>query len=338
MGRVEINPTFHYKKHIPTEYEQSPEYLEYRRKWEENPKNHVVGAVPIHMDIESTSVCNLKCITCFQSFNPPPKGHMSFNFFKKIIDEGSQKGLCSIKLNYRGEPLLCPDIIKMVSYAKSKGITEVMFNSNCTLLTEKVANELIDAGLDRIICSVDAYEKEVYEKIRIGGNFDSVLNNIKNLQRIKNERGSPKPIVRLQMVDSPTSHGQVEGYIKFWGSIADEVAVTDMCDWHEKSLKSLTVSKEFDCSKPYQRMSVWFNGKVTFCDGNYFGHLDVGDLTKQTIEEVWHGPVMQKIREANLKGESHRIKICAECGFRMTVIKNKNMQKEEMPATGEYIL
>ncbi len=77
MGKVEINPTFHYKKYDTYDSEQTPGYKEYRRRWENNPKNHIVDAFPIHMDIESTSACNLKCITCFQAFNPPPRGFIA---------------------------------------------------------------------------------------------------------------------------------------------------------------------------------------------------------------------------------------------------------------------
>jgi len=323
--RVDINPTFHFKKKAVHPGENTPEYLEYRRKWEENPKNHIVERVPIHMDLESTSACNLKCITCFQSFAPPPRGFMSMELFKKIIDEASQKGLCSIKFNFRGEPLLNPNIPQMVKYAKDHGIIEVMFNSNTTLLTEKVANALIDAGLDKINCSVDACIPEVYEKIRVGAKFDVVLANIKNLQRIKKERGVTKPIVRVQMVDSPTSHEQVEQYIAFWSEIADQVAVSDVLDWHDKKLESVVVAEDFVCAKPYQRMSVWFNGQVVICDGNYFGKIIAGDLNTQSVEEVWNGPVMSKIRRYHLEGKSHKVKICAECGYRSTTIKQAGL-------------
>ena len=325
-GIVIINARFHQQKQYElAEYEKTPQYKEYRRKWAENPKNGIVERVPTHIDIESTSVCNLRCVTCFQAYEKIPRGYMEMDLFKKIIDEGTEKGLCSIKLNYRGEPMLHPKIVDMVRYAKEKGLVEVMFNSNCVFLTEKMANDLIDAGLDQLICSVDGHTKETYEKIRIGAKFDQVIENIKNLQRIKKERGVERPVTRVQMVHSPASSSQVAGYLEFWKDVVDRVAITDMCDWTNKNLKTVIVSDQFRCPKIYQRMSVWFNGKVTICDGNYYGKLIAGDLTKQSIEEVWNGPVIKKMRETHSQGNSHRIKICAECGYRKTVIKKKEL-------------
>ncbi len=331
MGKMEINSTFHYKKDTPIEREQTPEYLEYRRKWNENPKNHLTGEFPIHLDLEATSVCNLKCFMCFQSFAPPPRGFMAMELYKKIIDEGSKKGLCSLKLMYRGEPLLHPNIVEMVRYAKEKGIMEVMFNSNATLLTEEKARALIDAGLDKLICSVDGYTKEVYESVRIGAKFETTLQNIKTLQRLKKEMGKKNPTLRVQMVDTPRNHEQMEGYIKFWSEIADHVAVEDMNDWHDKDLKAVVASKDFDCPMPYQRLIVLFDGKVTICCGNIYGKLVAGDLTKQTVEEVWKGPVMQQLRKNIAEGNSHRVRICAECGYRTTVIRDEKMDKEVIP-------
>jgi len=329
MGRVEVDSTFHYKKQSTSE--QTDSYREYRRKWNENPKNHIIGNFPIHLDLESTSACNLKCFMCFQSFNPPPRGFMSTDLYKKIIDEGAEKGLCSIKLQYRGEPLLHPNIADMVRYAKEKGILEVMFNTNATLLTEEKARGLIEAGLDKMICSVDGYTKDTYESVRIGATFETTLENIKRMQRLKKEMGKTKPVVRVQMVDTPKNHDQIEGYIKFWGDIADEVAVEDMNDWHDKDLKAVIVSKEFDCPMVYQRLIVLYDGRVTICCGNIYGKLIAGDLTKQTVENVWKGPVMQKLRKHLMEGESHKVQICAECGYRSTVIRNKSMDKAVVP-------
>ena len=43
---------------------QDARYLEYRRRWMENPKNFMVEDFPIHLDIEVTNRCNLKCTFC----------------------------------------------------------------------------------------------------------------------------------------------------------------------------------------------------------------------------------------------------------------------------------
>lgn len=62
--RVPINPNIkEYKRKFAIEWEKSksPDYMECRRKWVENPKHFILSDGPINLDIESTNYCNLKC-------------------------------------------------------------------------------------------------------------------------------------------------------------------------------------------------------------------------------------------------------------------------------------
>ncbi|MBN2517363.1 MAG: radical SAM protein [Candidatus Altiarchaeota archaeon] len=301
----------------------SPGYREYRRKWAENPKKGIVGDFPIHLDLEGNTNCNLKCFMCFQSFDPPKKEVMDMALFKKAIDEGAKKGLCSIKTMYRGEPLVNPNMVDMIRYAKQNGVIEAMFNTNANLLTDKKARELIDAGLDKIICSVDGCTKEVYESIRIGGNFETVVKNIKNLQKIKKELGLKKPVVRVQMVSTPKNKQQTEEYIKFWSPIADQVAVEDMLDW-EGEEEDATPLEEFACAQLWQRLVVLADGDVLPCCRAMLGATEklevLGNLKDQTLEEIWRGKHLNALRELHRRGESHRIRMCRLCGIRKQVL------------------
>ncbi len=302
--------------------DESPAYNEYRRKWEENPKNFIAGEFPIHLDIEPASGCNLKCPMCFQSFNPPPKGFIDLALYKRIIDEGAAHGLCSIKLTYRGEPLLHPGLPEMIKYAKDKGILDVMFNTNGMLLTEKKARQLIEAGLDKIIFSIDGYTKETYEKIRRGAKFETAVKNIKRLQELKKEMNSSKPIVRVQMIDSPETHSQVEGYLKFWGAIADHVAMEDLLDWNIKQ-EQCTVDNDFACAQLWQRLLIMYDGEYILCCGDHYNRMKLGNYNDKPVAEMWNSPLLKGFRELHKKGESHRMLCCRYCGMRKHEIEKK---------------
>ena len=110
---------------------------------------------------------------------------MNFDFYKKLVDEAAILDVPSIKLNWRGEPLLNPKLEEFITYAKKKGILEVSINTNAVSLTEKRAKKLIKSGLDIIIFSFDGGSKQTYEKMNWRfkqNNFDSVYENIKNLR------------------------------------------------------------------------------------------------------------------------------------------------------------
>lgn len=329
-----IDVTYYEKISRKTSLEDNPKYNEYRRKWKENPRKHITGDFPIHLDIESTAACNLKCPMCFQSFNPPKPGFMEMQLFKKLIDEGAEKGLCSIKLNFRGEPLLHPKIADMVKYAKDNGIIEVMFNTNATLLTEEKSRQLIIAGLDKIICSVDGYTKEFYESIRRGATFEKTLENIKRIQKIKREMGTDKPVLRTQMVILKSIKNPdefIKNYVDFWGKIADHVAVEDEIEWDYSKIKGNVVYEPFRCPQPWQRLFVRWDGVITLCCGDLYEDMPLGNAYDTTIEEVWKSSRMENIRRLLKNGESHKIPICKVCGNRRKVIEDMQKEDEHRP-------
>ena len=115
----------------------------------EYPSKFHVGEFPLFIDIEVSSLCNLKCPFCATTFRIKEidRGLISFEAVKKIIDEGVANGMYGVKFNIRGEPLLHPQIYDFIKYAKNKGLIDVYFNTNGMLLNEHACQKLIEAGL-----------------------------------------------------------------------------------------------------------------------------------------------------------------------------------------------
>ena len=140
-------------------------------------KRSYCSYMPEKLWIETTNRCNLKCGICFNKEIPDSKkGNMDLHLYKKIIDE-AQGSVYDVNLFHRGEPLLHPDIIKMIFYAKSKGI-RTRIHTNATLLVPELARDIILSGLDMISFSFDGYTKESYEKNRTGAKYEESLEYI----------------------------------------------------------------------------------------------------------------------------------------------------------------
>ncbi len=324
---VKINPSYHELRPVdggmyPWEKAYSDAYWEYRRKWAENPKNFVVERFPIHLDIETTRVCNLRCPHCprtqaLESGTLGSFGHMPYEMFLKIIDEGAEKGLCSVKYNYLGEPLLHPKCIEMVRYAKEKGILDVMFNTNATMLTEQKSRELIEAGLDKIIFSFDAHDKKLYEELRAGADYDEVVANILRFQEIRKEMGKMFPVTRVSMVKMKENAEDYENFVAFWKDKVDLVSSVDYQNplGHDKVDRTSSEQEDtfFACSQLWQRLFIWWDGSVHLCCGDYEGAIKLGNVKDKTIEEIWHGSQMERIRNLHQTGKYRAIDICARC-------------------------
>ena len=174
-------------------------YLNYRKNWIKNAEDFYSGKSAIDqilppqcIDIESAAICDLACPHCFREYLITPDKIMSMELFNKIIKEIKSLEIPSIKLNWRGEPLLNPNLIQMIKLAKKNGVIDVSINTNATTLDLKKSSEILDSGLDYIIFSFDGGTKKTYEKYRPGrfktNSFDTVYENIKNFCLLKKEK------------------------------------------------------------------------------------------------------------------------------------------------------
>lgn len=129
--------------------------------------------------IETSAICNLRCKMCPTLSYQNSFGVMKDKVFNKIIDDIQHVEL--IALEGWGEPFLDKKIIKRIKKSNTKAKI-VGITSNATLINDKIISKLKDSGLDKLNISIDGGSKEVYEKIRIGADFDKVFNNIKKIK------------------------------------------------------------------------------------------------------------------------------------------------------------
>lgn len=167
---------------------------------------------PLALQIETTTNCNLKCIHCERTYWPVQKyKDMTFEEFKKIIDP--LKNVKSISLTGIGEPLLNRDLLKMASYAKSKGM-RVEFTTNATMINERTGPAIIEAGVDLLCFSMESARPEEFERIRVGANFGRVVNNIKEFVALRSKMGSKTPEVELRTVAMIETVDEIPGLMR----------------------------------------------------------------------------------------------------------------------------
>ncbi|MFC1823056.1 radical SAM/SPASM domain-containing protein [Thermodesulfobacteriota bacterium] len=300
-----------------------PKYLEYRRQWIENPKYFILRDFPIHLDIEITNRCNLKCTFCdkLPYISRDQTGDMDFELYKRIIDEGKEYELCSVKLSYRGESLLHPKVAEMVQYAKKKGIIDIYFNTNGMLLTEKMVLRLIDAGLDRISVSVEGTDPVAFERARCGAKFDRILKNVDRLLELRSQNGTKHPKVRIQTVALPSI--DLAEYAEYWLPHCDEVAAIDYKEADVVKRNKCLEDSDWACPQLWQRMTIEWDGAVIPCNNDDYRLLSPGNANGKSIHDCWHDPAVQIARELHKKGKSHLVEACNGCPWRTTQILRK---------------
>lgn len=313
--RAEANTNIHHVAGNDLLKPEEGRFSEYRRRWYEWPARAFAGPFPLFIDIEATSACNLKCSFCATTYRGRAirHGFVSSAVVKRVIDEGRDNGLYGVKFNIRGEPLLHPEIHEFVRYAKKAGLVDVYFNTNAMLLTENIAQSLIDAGLDRISISFEGTTKEAYERYRIGSRYESVLRHIEGIATLKRRLGVTHPKVRIQTVAVPEVKAALKEYRSFWSERADEVCILD---YKEMKEKRAGVKFDWACPQIWQRMAVWWDGTILPCNHDDDGLMALGNVKDVAMEDAWRCKKIDGIRDMHKKGMAHKVPACDGCYLR----------------------
>lgn len=156
--------------------------------------------LPTEVQVEVTGACNLACKMCLVRYRPKlgrAEGAMPFATFKSILDR--LPALERVTLQGLGEPLLAPDLFRMIEYAAARGV-RMGFNTNGTLLNPDKAERLVRAGLDWLHVSLDGATAATYEAIRHGSDFERVRANVCSLVGIMRELNAERPTLSLVFV------------------------------------------------------------------------------------------------------------------------------------------
>ena len=197
--------------------------------------------------IEVTAECNFSCITCIRHSWSDAMGQMSSRVFERVVASfDGLPDLRTIHFGGFGEPLTHPEILAMINRCKSMGYTVEMI-TNGSLLKETMALALIDAGLDYLFVSLDGSDSESYETIRPGANFEEVVGNIKQLQRLKKEQKSVFPRIGIEFVATKANFSRLPFMRKVVDELnADRFVVTNMLPYHESMKDEILYDKGAD--------------------------------------------------------------------------------------------
>lgn len=264
--------------------------------------------LPEIVQIESTNICNAKCVFCPRDDMDRRQGIMDMELFRSVADQCARLGIRHVRMHNYGESFVDRRLAEKIRYAKSVGIPEVGLISNGSLITEAAARGVVEAGLDAINISVDAAGKDVFERTRLGLKYDKVIANIERLLRIRNEAGRRRPKLILSFVRQDNSEEEAR-FIDTWRGRADKIHVTELHNW------AGTLNRESDvrypCYRPWLTFTVLWDGRVSLCCADFNGREILGDLRHSTIEDVWNGDRYREVREAHLHHGGPEI--CQSC-------------------------
>jgi len=305
-------------------------FLQYRSSWRNSPKYAIEQSLhhdslqqsdllPLCVDIETAAVCDLACQFCYRQWIATPDKLMHKDLYYAIVDQCAEMQVPSVKLNWRGEPLLHPLLPEFIDYAKKAGVLETIINTNAVSLDEAKSRALVKSGLDLIIYSFDGGTKETYEKMRVGrfrkNRFEQVYKNIRRFAEIRREMGSPFPRTKIQMILTENTFPEKDLFFEMFSDCVDDVSVKAYSErggklldldedtqrilgdyledrgisksaahWRDLNGNLFISTGRLPCEQIYQRLMVAYDGRVNMCCYDWGSEYPIGYVSDRAIK------------------------------------------------------
>lgn len=300
--------------------------------------------------IEVSSRCNYKCITCkhgYYEYGQDLPSSICDMLIKDVLP-----GLDVLELQGTGESLLS-DMTGRFVRAAAENNTEVTLITNGSLLTDEIMSVLVSAGTQLVI-SLDGSNKNTYKVHRPIGSFDKVIKNIQRLNQIRNSTPPTGFSIVVNMVLTQLNRTDIPGMIELLSSLGvdflfvSEVreCMPDLEVWNSLNLLSESSTSVFKsmileceslakkkgigfafnpnikpsgirkpvCEAPWKHIFISSNGDVSVCCelSNVFGNLN-----RQSLAEILSGEELKTFRDEMLQGnyDKHCLNCCLPWGL-----------------------
>jgi radical SAM protein with 4Fe4S-binding SPASM domain len=283
----------------------------------------------VSLSIEISGTCQLHCPECpLGSGKNPGRSFMSQELFESIIRE-NKNHLWMVSLYFQGEPLLHPQIDAFIRLLKKHRIyTSVATNGN----TDKaeLAENIVKAGLDELIVSIDGATEESYQQYRKGGSLKKVLGFIQQVQDAKTKAGRKKPRLIMQSIISRHNEDEIPDLKR----LANELSVKfrlksmqindletpsdlpknpDLRRYHLNGNKARIKNPHRNhCWRLYRNPVITSEGDVLPCCFDKALTHKTGNLSQGSFASIWNSTAYRNFRK-KVFSDRKNTDICTNC-------------------------
>ena len=296
---------------------------------------------PFTVLIDPSSLCNFRCIQCFQSIKvdsnfAQTRGNMTLARFEQVIEQLKDwpgPKIKVLKLSLYGEPLVNPAFCEMLRLAREADIAErIETTTNASLLHRNIAEKLVEYQLDYIRVSIYASTQERHRQITDSTmKIERIHENLRVLQEIKKASGSERPFVSCKMLDAYGPEN--ERFFELYRDVADELFLDKPHSWikveeanfiksyyQDDAASAITdlqqhSTRRVACPMAFTTMAVRSNGDVSPCCVDFIGGTNLANVDKSKMQSIWNSKPWYEFQKMQLENRKHENSSCARCDF-----------------------
>ncbi|MFZ1992293.1 MAG: radical SAM/SPASM domain-containing protein [Alphaproteobacteria bacterium] len=274
---------------------------------------HLFDIYPSQVAVEVTNHCNLACTICPHRSMTRPKGLMPLESFRRCVDR-VKRHADFIYLYGIGESLIHPQLDEMIDYAHAAGLYTYL-STNAMLMDAPWSRRLLGSKLQSLTFAFDGHTQEQYERIRVKGRFETVIQNIRTFLQLKRQMGSKMHVVIQIVLTDPADEDAGDFRRLFSPAELAEVSQIRVKPFYDSFPAPSTEGSgpRRRCFFPWNFMFVYQDGRVGLCCVDYDGREILGDLTTQSVREIWNSPAIESIRRSLHRRDYAALPLCRPC-------------------------
>jgi len=322
-------------------------------------KDIIPLAAPFTILIEPTRYCNFKCFYCLHSTRGIENGefkktgyaikHMDFSLYKKCLNDISEftEKPKRIVFSGLGEPLMNPAIVDMIELANKMNIAQkIDLITNASLLTPKLSDALISAGMTGIQISLQGLDAMRYKEVSgMRVNFDRL---IENLNYLYSNKGNCSVFIKI--IDALLDGEQdKERFFTIFGEVCDQIFIEhlitlqhQMGDLNGKADNSKnfnnepTVNREV-CPVIFYILQIGADGDVFPCPVSGLPKdFSMGDVNVSPLNDIWNGEKRKSLMRSHLNFCRKKMPVCSECEALTCIIDENEYLDNEAQRLIQY--
>jgi radical SAM protein with 4Fe4S-binding SPASM domain len=275
-----------------------------------------IAPFPRRISVEVTNHCNQRCVLCPRQDFTRPLGFIDEELFARVAHECARHDT-RLWLHFLGEPLLHRGLVRMIELAKRVGVAEVGLSTNAVSLHGRLAEALLDSGLDRLECSMDADDAEAYLAMRGRDHFERVARNVRAFLERKRTLGRERPVTSIQFMRTPALLATLDRVIDTWRPLLgprDFLMTIEPASFGGAiDVAAAIPEKRPPCRWLSSSLMILQDGTVTMCGADWDAHAPLGNVGSQSIADIWHGAELARRRRAHEEGRFAEVASCATC-------------------------
>lgn len=297
-----------------------------------------VRHLPTFVSVEPANFCQLHCPECpvgQARHNNRPTPLLSMPLFERILSQVAATAH-TMQFYFQGEPLLNPELPQMIRRAHAVGLYTIV-STNAQALTPELAQALVDAGLNRIIVSIDGFSQDSYAAYRVGGSLEKALAGLRALRVAKKHHHCTIVLQVLRLRTNEQEWDWIRANYRRLGADRLEFKTAQLYDYEhgnplmptdtrysryqkgadglyhpKRTMRAFHPAHLMPCRRLWTGCVITTGGEVLPCCYDKAAAHSFGNIMQQDLHTIYHSDRAVRFRKAVLQ-HHESIEICKNC-------------------------